>query len=141
MKRYANIDYIKVLCIFLMVACHYGLTKENFTLKCMIYAYHMPLLFFISGYLFKPHSVLYNLRSLGVAILIYTIITFVVKYPVNYFSDTPESISCYLHKLFVGTFFPNNGSLHSPFTGYWFVISLLLTKILISRIKMRNLFF
>lgn len=139
MKRYANIDYIKVICIFLMVVCHYGLTKENTMLKCMIYAFHMPLLYYISGYLYKPHSLLYNLRGLGVAILIYTILTFFVKYPVIY-SKTSESIDIYLYKLYIGALFPNDG-IHYPFTGYWFVISLLLTKILISWMKIEKLFF
>lgn len=51
------IDWAKTLLIFMMVVCHAGLYGIP---QHIIYAFHMPAFFIISGYLFRPH----NWRSL-----------------------------------------------------------------------------
>lgn len=46
------IDWAKTLLIFMMVVCHAGLYGVP---RQIIYTFHMPAFFIISGYLFRPH--------------------------------------------------------------------------------------
>lgn len=48
-ERQRYIDVAKFFGIFLMVLCHAGFQNVGTT---MIYAFHMPLFFFLSGYLY-----------------------------------------------------------------------------------------
>ena len=49
--RNIGIDYLKVFGIYLMVLGHSQYLPDN--LESIIYSFHMPIFFFISGYLFK----------------------------------------------------------------------------------------
>ena len=51
MERLGYIDIVKFIGIFLMVLCHAGMHNGA---TSVIYAFHMPLFFFISGYMFNP---------------------------------------------------------------------------------------
>ena len=50
-NRIAFIDAAKFICIFLMIVGHW--TNIEW-LKFYIYSFHMPAMFVISGFLFKP---------------------------------------------------------------------------------------
>lgn len=52
-KRILWIDYAKVLGMYLVILGHTMLTPPLQYLQCIIYAFHMPLFFFISGFLHK----------------------------------------------------------------------------------------
>ncbi|MBF0505103.1 MAG: acyltransferase family protein [Candidatus Omnitrophica bacterium] len=53
MERVAWLDTAKALGIFLVILGHH---KINSTILIWIYSFHMPLFFFISGYLFNPEK-------------------------------------------------------------------------------------
>lgn len=59
-KRIIWIDWAKAILIYLMVVGHCLPVKWQGTL---IYAFHMPAFFVISGYLYKPHHWLKTLKS------------------------------------------------------------------------------
>lgn len=54
-KRDMTIDFLKGICIILMVVGHSGAPKW---LHDIIYTFHMPVFFIISGFLFKPKYIL-----------------------------------------------------------------------------------
>lgn len=51
---YPWIDWAKTIGIFLVILGHGGLVNEN--IRQVIYSFHMPLFFIISGILYKPLS-------------------------------------------------------------------------------------
>lgn len=53
MKRIAYLDIARGIAIFLVILGH---TLPQGTLKILIYSFHMPLFFFLSGYVFRPVS-------------------------------------------------------------------------------------
>lgn len=58
-KRQIGIDYLKVFGIYLMILGHNSFLPDN--LETIIYSFHMPLFFFISGLLYKdknPYSII-----------------------------------------------------------------------------------
>lgn len=54
-KRIAWIDSLKTIAVFLVILGHNGLRKadDGISMLNMIYAFHMPLFFFISGVLYR----------------------------------------------------------------------------------------
>lgn len=52
-QRIEYIDFCRFIGIFLMVLCHAGMHNEATT---VIYAFHMPLFFFLSGYLYDRNK-------------------------------------------------------------------------------------
>ena len=73
-ERIAYIDIAKTICIILMVVGHW---TTNSTLLMYIYSFHMPTLFVISGYLYKPHSWKRTLLSFGVPVAFYSLLNLV----------------------------------------------------------------
>lgn len=70
-ERIAYIDVAKSICIVLMVVGHW---TNNSTLLMYIYSFHMPALFVISGYLYKPHSWKRTVVSYGIPVMFYSLI-------------------------------------------------------------------
>lgn len=70
-ERVVWVDYVKVVCISLMIACHVG--QEVFS-PVWIYQFHMPAFFIVSGFLFKPRPVIKNVRSFLTPVLLYSTI-------------------------------------------------------------------
>lgn len=136
MSRIASIDYIKVLCIMLMVLCHYTL-KNEFIVQ-IIYGFHMPMLFMVSGYLFRRRDITSEIKSFGVPILVFSTIGITWGLIVNTFHTNSESVFEYLHKCIPAIFFTNHGEYHTPFTGLWFIIGLLCTRILFHYINIKK---
>jgi hypothetical protein len=64
-KRIAYVDNAKTICIFLMVVGHW---TSNDILIRYIYSFHMPALFIISGYLYKPRSWIKTIMSFGIPV-------------------------------------------------------------------------
>jgi len=76
------IDNLKAIGIFLVVWSHHELEMPPFLLK-YIYAFHMPLFFIVSGYLFQPSRyenanafLRRRVRTLVVPYLIFSLITY-----------------------------------------------------------------
>ncbi len=122
MGKIVWIDVLKGLGILLVVVGHIW----GGTLTALIYIFHMPLFFYISGYLLKP-TVDYKLflthkaKSLLVPYLIYLIILYLIYYG---FPDlTRKGLSSYFYKLVMG------GKLLGGGLGiFWFVTCLFFTQ-------------
>lgn len=68
MERKQWLDYAKCVGILLVLIGHFGMTPKN--LVNLIYSFHMPLFFVISGYLFREdHRFIRAFRMLGIYIL------------------------------------------------------------------------
>lgn len=70
-NRIAYIDNAKTICIFLMVVGHW---TSNDILIRYIYSFHMPALFIISGYLYKPRSWIKTILSFGIPVAFYSLL-------------------------------------------------------------------
>ena len=75
-ERLVYIDTAKAICIFLMVIGHSGICQW---LNFYIYSFHMPALFIISGFLYKPHSWRKTIVSFFIPILFFSFINLIVK--------------------------------------------------------------
>ena len=64
--RLSWVDYAKVICIYLMIACHAG---QKGLILDMTYQFHMPAFFIISGMLFRQKGIIKELVQFGVPIL------------------------------------------------------------------------
>ena len=64
--RIVYLDWSKTICIFLMVVGHW---TSNELLLRYIYSFHMPALFVISGYLYRPHSWIKTVISFCVPVI------------------------------------------------------------------------
>ena len=129
--RYSWIDYAKVICIYLMVVCHSGLKGSMLT--TLIYQFHMPAFYIISGYLFRPKGLKKEILAFGVPLmtlggvnLLYNFLRIYVSSDLR-LSDTfdmwlPIFMSS-IHSFYVH-------SQPSLFQGCWFVIVLWMMRIL-----------
>lgn len=70
-KRIPYIDTCKFVCIFLMVIGHWS---SNSLLLLYIYSFHMPALFVISGFLYKPRSWHKTILSFSVPFFFYSLL-------------------------------------------------------------------
>lgn len=70
-NRIPYLDTAKAICIFLMVVGHW--TSNNYLLL-YIYSFHMPALFVISGFLYKPRIWYKTMLSFGIPVVVYSLI-------------------------------------------------------------------
>ena len=75
-KRVVFIDYAKALCIFLMIVGHW---TKNEILLTYIYSFHMPTLFIVSGYLYKPRFFLNTIISFAIPYIIFSLFNLIVE--------------------------------------------------------------
>lgn len=73
--RIVWLDYAKAILIYLMVVCHCGTTESVATI---VYAFHMPAFFIVSGYLYRPHKWFSSLKSFLVPLAFYSVISFII---------------------------------------------------------------
>lgn len=127
-ERIAYIDIAKTICILLMVVGHW---TTNSTLLMYIYSFHMPALFVISGYLYKPHSWKRTLLSFGVPVAFYSLINLAVLI------QTGElTINSILSKeVFYSFFHYRYGLGEGLYMGDWFIWALLGLRLLFGDIK------
>lgn len=72
MNRINWIDNSKVIAIFLMVLCHASLGGVP---RAIIYQFHMPAFFIISGYLYKQRPLIKEMRSFFIPIAFFSAIS------------------------------------------------------------------
>lgn len=135
------IDWTKVFLIYLMILGHIGTTDLN--IRQLLYTFHMPCFFIISGYLHKQGSTKTIFKYLFTPVLIISIFCFIYRCINLYFvMNIPFSINIYI-------FYPLNGLILAPtsgisadiFTGLWYIENLLVLKILFSNIQKTFLHF
>lgn len=132
-QRLNWIDYIKVLCISLMVLCHVGLKGYSHQL---IYAFHMPVFYLISGYLYKPRNWKTTLRCFMVPIVVISFL----RLAYTCVSDFLLSENFNLWSTFsYETFYKSHTGKASLFTGQWFVITLMLCRFILGDIRVEGL--
>ncbi len=111
------IDWLKVFALYLVVLGH--LLKESYC-NNLIYAFHMPLFFFLSGYLHKPKPVLDLVKRLIVPYILMNFTYAIVEFPWNRQSG-------YLFSSIISIFMIDNDPLCYP---TWFLASLFFVKLL-----------
>lgn len=82
-KRIKWIDIAKVIGIYLVVLGHLPVSNKIYTL---IYSFHMPLFFFLSGLLFKTGDDKYlikYIKKLLIGYSIYTLLTFIYYFSIS----------------------------------------------------------
>lgn len=139
-ERIVWVDYAKSILIYLMVVCHCG-TLEG--IAQIVYAFHMPAFFIVSGYLFRPHKWYSSLKSFLIPLVFYSSINFIIYV-------IPKAMrgqfdSSYLFERAVMPFFymkstniPEDMETITLFVGSWFIITLLCCRLLagdISQLK------
>ena len=128
--HYNHIDILKGIGIILVVLGHliggYG--------NDIIFLFHMPLFFFISGFLFRKQKLKTYLSKKNIALLIPYFVFLSVLYPYYYQLEESQNILKYLAKAFMGGVFLNKGLI-----AFWFITCLFLTQqlfnLLINKIK------
>ena len=139
--RIVWLDYAKAILIYLMVVCHCGTTESVATI---VYAFHMPAFFIVSGYLYRPHKWFSSLKSFLVPLAFYSVISFIIYAipkllrgqfdPSFLFERTIMPFVCI--KI---PYLPSNYEVISLFVGSWFIITLLCCRLLSGDIPIFNI--
>lgn len=136
-NRIVWIDWAKAILIYLMVVGHCLPAPWQGTL---IYAFHMPAFFMISGYLFHEHHWWKTVKSFVIPVAFFSMINFVI-YLIPKLVKGTFSTDHLLEKILIPFWGP--GSLPADeyiilFPGVWFIIALLLGRLLMGDIKMMS---
>lgn len=130
-QRIPWIDVCRGIAIILVL---YGHALHNDTQRFLIYAFHMPLFFFVSGIVFKKDlhksffSVLYkNVKSILIPYFLFAVLTFIASYillqPQVYTYDS-------FMKQAYGVFFGNGNNGYLAYNvALWFLPCLFLIKV------------
>lgn len=127
-RRVMWIDFSKVICIYLVALGHalsYEVTNECY-LRNFIYLFHLPVFFFISGYLYRIKDneknflsySLSNLNSLVIPYIFLNVLAVILMFP----SLLHHDIKPLLYNFLIG-----HG--HAPAGPAWFLLCLYWTKI------------
>lgn len=133
-QRIIWIDYVKVICIYLMVACHVG---QEFFNPVWVYQFHMPAFFIVSGMLFKVRPIWKDIKSFAIPVIFCSAINLGVNilYAIHSYGLDIENfqsegiIYCKIINWMESFWIFTEGEL---FPGIWFVVSLLGMRILFS---------
>lgn len=128
-KRIAWIDWAKAILIYLMVVGHcFPVDWEN----QLIYAFHMPAFFIISGYLYRPHHWLKTLKAFLIPIAFFSCVNFIIYAVPKLIKGTFMTDSLFA-RIFVpfwgGNYVIPEDQVIYCFPGVWFIIALLLCKL------------
>ena len=117
--RIAYIDVAKSICIFLMIVGHW--TEKEFLLA-YIYSFHMPALFTISGFLYKPRLWYKTIISLGVPVIFYSFINLAILLMTGQILIEDVMTKATVFRFFHYRYGMDTGTL---FCGDWFIWTLL----------------
>lgn len=136
-KRIVWIDWAKAILIYLMVVGHCLPVEWQGTL---IYAFHMPAFFMISGYLYHQHHWIKTIKTFVIPVVFFSFINMVI-YTIPRVIKGTFSVEHIIERVLVPFWGP--GSLRSDeyiilFPGVWFVIALLLGRLLMGDIKIMS---
>lgn len=133
-NRIIWIDWAKAILIYLMVVGHcFPVDWEN----QLIYAFHMPAFFIISGYLYRPHHWLKTLKSFLIPIIFFSAINLTIYTLPKIIKGTFNSehlVERILMPFWASGSLPEELYIYC-FPGVWFIISLLLCRLLMGDIR------
>ena len=106
--RNETIDISKGIGILSVVLCHNWIAYNNHELNRIIYSFHMPLFFFISGIFFNPNSsfklfVSNKFQSLLKPYFVVLLVLFLFNYFFNFVTKTSFDNTKYFFKLLYGS--------------------------------------
>lgn len=133
--RLAQIDYMKSICIILMVLIHYG--YNNGTLTPLIVGFHMPVFIMVSGFLYRRRTLTTDMLSFGVPLLVFSLIQYSWHVAYNVFLTHSIGIS-ELTLRSLSTLFTINDNTYFLFEGCWFVLGLLYIRLLLQFIDINR---
>jgi len=126
------IDLLKAGGMFLVILGH---ATSSITLKKMIYSFHMPLFFIVSGYTWKLRKEMslkdFVKRRIKALVIPYFVIN-IIFIPVMIFqASLGKAVKQSLWETIIGIFYSNNqGSYFSSLTVTWFLLTLFLAEIM-----------
>lgn len=121
--RYSWIDFAKVMALFLVVMGH--LTADATTWHTLIYNFHMPFFFFLSGLLHKEKSINSDVKRLLIPYLLLNVLMLIWESP---WICRQEHSFAALGNLLLGIIYPVNTPISYP---TWFLLSLFEIKLLV----------
>ena len=130
-QRIIWIDYAKAVAIFLVVLGHSfkPLGGADLEVKNFIYSFHMPVFFFLSGYLYKKSDIVFggylkkNVRSLVFPYVLLNLLAAIIVLPVLLLTNNYEIIVDSTTDMLIGAG-------HSFAGPAWFLLCLFWTKII-----------
>lgn len=132
-KRIVWIDWAKAILIYLMVVGHCFPVKWQ---SDMIYAFHMPAFFVISGYLYHPHSWQRTVKSFGIPVLFFSFVHLVVYILWNIWKGSLD-LSNFIVRFFGPFFVADSPGIDYVYLcrGVWFIITLFCCRLFFGDIK------
>lgn len=126
--RLSYIDWAKVICILLMISCHAG---QKGLILDMTYQFHMPLFFIISGMLFRSKGLITELKLFGLPVFLFGLVKIFYSFFLLMLGGGASlaAFNVIISESFKSLLFSSS---ISWFQGYWFVITLLLMRILMN---------
>lgn len=122
--RYVWVDWSKFICITLMILCHAGMWGNGYKeyIAQLIYSFHMPAFFVISGFLYKPRLWWNTVKSFFWPILIFSTIKFIELVVLQYITNGSVN---FCEIVDFNTFWCNSTGHKTLFTGQWFIFALI----------------
>ncbi len=134
-NRITWIDWAKALLIYLMVVGHcFPVAWEN----QLIYAFHMPAFFIISGYLYRPHHWWKTVKSFLIPIFFFSVVNLIIYAIPKLIKGTFSTINLaerILLPYWGGDKVIQEDQVIYCFPGVWFIIALLLCRLFMGDIK------
>lgn len=127
-QRETWIDVSKTILIYFMILGHCGLPQYNI----WFYSFHMPAFFIISGYLYKPHSLLKTMKNLFIPVIIFSIINLLFQIFLSIISGNLGILDSYKN-CWLSYFM--KGNYKSLFPGVWFIMVLFWGRCLMGDLK------
>lgn len=141
--RIAWIDWAKTILIVLVCVGHFNPPEVQ---KLLIWGCHMPAFFMISGYLYRRHDAWQTLFSFLIPMMFFTAIVFgvhVVQDLIqNGYWDYRLDIGHFWHRVIEQYFIRNADNPYGiiPVIGVWFVVALVVCRLLAGDIKRFSFF-
>lgn len=133
-KRESWVDWAKTFLIFFIVLGHSSIEHNSMTWT-LIYSFHVPAFFMVSGYLFKPHDWKRTLKSLGVPIIFFSLFNFIYYICVMYIKFGHVDWLYWMVSVWKPFYTCSYDGGVCLFPGIWFIEVLFVCRLLMGDIK------
>lgn len=137
-SRIIWVDWAKAILIILVCVGHMSPPEEQ---RLLIWGFHMPAFFFVSGYLYRRHDAWKTIISFVVPVFFYSLITYVIHIVKDLilqgYWDYQLDFSHPWYRM-IGQFFiriHENPYGDIPVMGLWFIIALMACRLLCGDLK------